>query len=322
LLDTAELLHAASKDADAADDYADAADEYAATDATDEYAATADDYAARAKAVRGALEKYAIDKEGYYIRALSMVPDKKDLGRSDNAEAKIFLEPQAFGINCGTADENRAATVMRKVEEYLDSDFGAQIFFPVYKGLAEREELPSRTWNIEKEPPAVKENGSIFMHLCAWLVQSYAVLGRGADAVRFYEKCLPENLASDQDRYKCEPYVYPEYVRGRGGLGFGQGGHTWLTGTAPTMHQSLTEWILGLRPDYDGLRIDPKIPKDWKEFKAIRNYRGAVYEIHVKNPNGVECGVKSIKVDGIAIPGNLIAPHSDGKPHQVEVELG
>ena len=284
--------------------------------------AIADEYITRAKKIYDAIEKYAIDKEGYYIRALSRVPNKKDLGSSDNPEAKIFLEPQAFGINCETADENRAQIVIQKIEEYLDSEFGAQICFPVYTGLAERDELPGRTWNIEKEPPAMKENGSIFMHLNAWLVQSYAILNRGSDAVNFYEKCLPENLASDQDRYKSEPYVYPEYVRGRGGFGFGQGGHTWLTGTAPTMHQSLTEWIMGLKPDYDGLRIDPKISKDWKEFTAKRNFRGATYEILVKNPNSVECGVKTITVDGSEISGNLIKPHSDGKVHKVEVVLG
>ncbi|MDR0324032.1 MAG: hypothetical protein LBI12_06275, partial [Treponema sp.] len=299
MIDTAQLLKAADKET-----------------------ALADEYHARAEKVYAAIEKYAIDKEGYYIRALSLAVNKKDLGRSENAEAKIFLEPQTFGINCGTADTDRAKTVIKKVEEYLDSEFGAQICFPVYSGLAERNELPGRTWNMEKEPPAMKENGSIFMHLNAWLVQSYAILNRGTDAVKHYEKCLPENLASDQDRYKSEPYVYPEYVRGRGGFGFGQGGHTWLTGTAPTMHQSLTEWVLGIQSDYSGLKIDPKISKEWKEFSAKRNFRGATYEIFIKNPNGVEYGVKSITVDGIEIQGNLISPHSDGKTHKVEVVLG
>jgi len=299
LLDAAELLDAAGKDS-----------------------ALAGEYRARAKKLYDAIEKHAIDKEGYYIRALSLVPEKKDLGRSENPEAKIFLEPQTFGINCGTADYARAKIVLQKVDEYLDSEFGAQICFPVLKGLAEREELPARTWNIEKEPPAMKENGSIFMHLNAWLVQSFAVMGRGTDAVAFYKKCLPENLSRDQDRYRCEPYVYPEYVRGRGGYGFGQGGHTWLTGTAPTMHQSLTEWILGLRPDYGGLIIDPKISKDWKEFSAVRNFRGARYEISVKNPNGVEGGVKSMTVDGVEVAGNVICPHGDGKTHKVDVVLG
>jgi cellobiose phosphorylase len=298
LIDTADLLKAANREAH-----------------------LAGEYISRAKKIYDAIAQYAIDKEGYYVRALSRVPSKKDLGRSENAEAKIFLEPQTFGINCETADAGRAKIVIKKVEEYLDSEFGAQICFPVYNGLAEREELPARTWNVEKEPPAMKENGSIFMHLNAWLVQSYAILNRGTDAVNFYEKCLPENLASDQDRYKSEPYIYPEYVRGRGGYGFGQGGHTWLTGTAPTMHQSLTEWILGLQPEYDGLRINPKISKGWKEFTVKRNFRGAVYEIIVKNPSGIECGVKSITVDGIEIPGNLIKPHSDGKVHTVLINL-
>jgi len=299
MLDTADLLKAANRES-----------------------AVAAEYIARAKRIFEAIEKYAIDREGYYIRALSRVPDKKNLGSSENAEAKIFLETQIFGINCGVADEKRAKIAIKKVEEYLDSEFGAEICFPVYKGLAEREELPDSTWNIEKEPPAIKENGSIFMHLNGWLIQSYAILNRGTDAVNYYEKCLPENLAGDQDRYRCEPYVYPEYVRGRGCAGFGQGGHTWLTGTAPTMHQSFTEWILGLRPDYDGLLIDPKISKEWKEITVKRNFRGAAYEILVRNPDGVECGVKSITVDGKEIPRNLIKPHSDGKTHKVEVILG
>jgi cellobiose phosphorylase len=88
------------------------------------------------------------------------------------------------------------------------------------------------------------------------------------------------------------------------------------------MHQSLTEWVLGLQPDYDGLKINPKISKNWKEFSAKRNFRGAVYEIAVKNPNGVEYGIKSITVDGNEISGNLIKPHSDGKVHKVEVVMG
>jgi cellobiose phosphorylase len=299
LLDTAELLTAAGRDA-----------------------ALAAEYKTGAKTIYDALEKYAIDKEGYYMRALSLVPGKKDLGSSENAEAKIFLEPQTFGINCETAGDERAKIVIAKVGEYLDSEFGAQICYPVFKGLAERGELPERSWNIEKEPPAMKENGSIFMHLNAWLVQSYAILNRGSDAVAFYEKCLPENLSSDQDRYKSEPYVYPEYVRGRGGLGFGQGGHTWLTGTAPTMHQSLTEWILGLQPDYQGLRIDPKISKDWKEVFVKRNFRGAVYEITISNSNGVEHGVKKLIVDSEEVEGNMILPHGDGKVHKVEAVMG
>jgi len=88
------------------------------------------------------------------------------------------------------------------------------------------------------------------------------------------------------------------------------------------MHQSLTEWVLGLRPDYDGLKIDPKISKDWKEFSAKRHFRGAVYEITVKNPNGVERGIKSISVDGKEISGDVIKPHGDSKTHKVEVLMG
>ena len=291
-------------------------------DATGKNTDLIEEYKTRAKTIYDAIEKYAIDDEGYYIRTLSLDPEKSDLGSSKNREAKIFLETQAFGINCDVADEKRADIVMGKVEEYLDSEFGAQICYPVFTDLAHNNKLPSRSWNIEKEPPAMKENGSIFMHLNAWLVQSYAKMGRGEDAVAFYTKCLPENLASDQDRYKSEPYIYPEYVRGRGGEGFGQGGHTWLTGTAPTMHQSLIEWVFGIQADFDGLVINPAISKEWKEFSVKRNFRGATYDITIKNPNGVETGVKSITLDGKSIEGNTLPPIGDGKVHKVEVILG
>ena len=281
-----------------------------------------EEYQKRAATILEAIEKYAIDEEGYYIRALSLDPAKSDLGSSKNKEAKIFLETQAFGINCDVADESRSKIVMGKVEEYLDSEFGAQICYPVFTDLAENNVLPSRSWNIEKEPPAMKENGSIFMHLNAWLVQSYAKMGEGQKAVDFYTKCMPENLASDQDRYKSEPYIYPEYVRGRGGEGFGQGGHTWLTGTAPTMHQSLIEWVFGLQPEYDGLAIRPCVAPSWTEFAIKRNFRGATYDIKFHNHDGAENGIKTIKVDGEFIDGIVLPVFDDGKTHAVEVTMG
>jgi cellobiose phosphorylase len=135
-------------------------------------------------------------------------------------------------------------------------------------------------------------------------------------------KCLPENLSSDQKRYRAEPYIYPEFVHGRAAEEFGRGGHTWLTGTAPTMHTALLEYIFGLKPDYDGLRIDPCVDPSWADFSVVRQFHGASYRIHFSNPQGVERGVKAISVDGKLIQGNLLPVFSDEKNHEVEVVMG
>ena len=117
---------------------------------------------------------------------------------------------------------------------------------------------------------------------------------------RDYLKCLPEVLWADQARYRAEPYVYPEFVHGRAAEEFGRGGHTWLTGTAPTMHTALLEFIFGLKPDYRGLRIDPCVDPAWTDL-VLRRFRGASYQVNFRNPQGVEHGVKSISMDGSPI---------------------
>jgi len=281
-----------------------------------------DEYLKNAETIKKAIREHCMDKEGYFLRATSVDPDGEDLGSSDNEMAKIFLEPQAFGINCGVTSLAESDVILDAVQKYLDSDFGAMLCYPVFTDLSDNNKLPKKSWNIEKEPPAMKENGGIFMHLNAWLVQSYCMVGRGADAVAHYQKNLPENMSADQDRYMSEPYVYPEYVRGKGIDSFGRGGHTWLTGTAPTMHMALTEYIYGIRAAYDGLEVDPTVASDWKEFSIQRNFRGARYDIQVSNPDGVEKGVNRITVDGKEIAGNILPVFSDNKTHTVKVVMG
>jgi cellobiose phosphorylase len=299
LLDMAGLLRAAGKDPE-----------------------LAAEYDLRAASLKEAINTLALDAQGYYKRVLSLDPAVEELGSSSNQFGKIFLEPQIFAILGGLADPARAERILRAVEHDLDSEFGAALCFPPFTNLARRNMLPGRSWGIEKEPPAVKENGSIFMHLNGWLVQAYAMRGQGHKALAHYLKCLPENLSADQDRYKAEPYVYPEFVHGREAEEFGRGGHTWLTGTAPTMHTALLEYIFGLKPEYGGLRIDPCVDPSWTDFSVLRHFRGASYRIHFSNPEGLERGVKSIHVDGSPIQGNLLPVVQDGKLHDVEVLMG
>ncbi len=280
------------------------------------------EYRNRAGILREAILTHAMDKEGYFKRALSVQPDSPDLGSSDNEVAKIFLEPQTFGINCGVIEGDAADTILDAVTRHLDTDFGSMLCYPVFTDLAEKGILPGKTWGIEKEPPAMKENGGIFMHLNGWLVQSFCMVGRGKDAVAHFFKTLPENMSRDQDRYMSEPYVYPEYVRGRGIESHGRGGHTWLTGTAPTMHMALTEYIFGVRPGWDGLEIDPCVDPSWKEFSMERTFRKDRYLITFLNPEGVEKGVVRIEMDGKILDGKIVPPAGDGETHDITVVMG
>jgi cellobiose phosphorylase len=136
-------------------------------------------------------------------------------------------------------------------------------------------------------------------------------------------KKLMPNKQKDYDLYKTEPYVYAEYLVGpEHPYLYGEGAFTWITGAAGWSFMAATEWILGARRDLDGLRIDPCIPRQWKKCAIRRPFRGAIYEIEIENPQGVEHGVKEIYVDAKKIPGNLIKPHTDGKMHKVRVVMG
>jgi len=282
----------------------------------------ADRYLGLAIDTKDALLRHGLDPAGYFKRALDATGRGRDLGTSASAEGRIFLETQVFAITCGVADRALGEALLAAVEEYLDTPWGAMLCYPHFRGLAERGELPESSWNIAKEPPGIKENGGVFMHLNAWLVEAYCRMGKGRKAMDLYLKTLPESLSRDQERYRAEPYVYPEYVRGSGAVGEGRGGHTWLTGTAPTMHAALTERVLGMRPRWEGLEVDPCVPGDWREFSMTRLFRGGRYRIRVLNPDGVERGVASVAVDGKVISGNVLPPIEDGGTSDVLVLMG
>jgi len=162
-------------------------------------------------------------------------------------------------------------------------------------------------------------------------VLAEALLGHGEQAYEYYRKALPMNPVVHIDRYEMEPYVYSEYVTSPDHPTFGQASHSWLTGSSTWMLRDVTDYILGVRPTYEGLIIDPCVPRKWKEFRIRRRFRGKIFEIHVKNPKGVEKGVASITVDGNGISGNLIPvepPKSQPRQRakwpvvQVEVIMG
>ncbi|MBN1920495.1 MAG: glycosyl transferase, partial [Anaerolineae bacterium] len=166
------------------------------------------------------------------------------------------------------------------------------------------------------------ENGGIFLHANPWVMIAETLIGRGDRAFTYYEQINPAAKNAHIEVYESEPYVYPQNILGDEHPQFGLARNGWLTGTASWAYQAGTQYILGVRPGYTGLEIDPCIPAAWDGFRMRRLFRGATYEIEVRNPRHVCRGVRRMTVDGAAVNHGVIPIFGDGGIHRVEVELG
>jgi cellobiose phosphorylase len=240
------------------------------------------------------------------------------IGSKGNREGKVPLNSQTWAILGHVVDQERLPQILDAIDHYLDTPYGPALFLPSYT------HFNPGIGRVTAFAEGTKENAAVFSHACAFKIVADCVLGRGDKAYETYSKLTPMSPAKqDISRYRVEPYVWAEYVIGPGSkYKYGEGAFTWNTGTAPWMFTAATEWILGVRRDFEGLRIDPCLPRHWRSARIRRPFRGAVYEVTIQNPDGIEKGVKSLKVDGKLVSGNLIHPHSDGKVHKVEVVMG
>lgn len=237
------------------------------------------------------------------------------LGSSQNETGKIYLNAQSWAVLSDVAPRDKAIKAMDSCKSLLDTRYGPAIFLPAYKS-------PEASIGIiSMFAPGTKENGAIFNHTVCWAVIAETMLGRGDRAYDYWKKTSFVTRGREPEIYKAEPYVYSEYVYGPDSPYFGQGEFTWTTGTAPWMWRACLDWILGVRPEYEGLRISPAIPPEWQKFSVRRPFRGGVYEIEVLNPEGASSGVKEIVVDGRPIEGDLIRPLGPGT-HRIKVTMG
>ena len=201
------------------------------------------------------------------------------------------------------------------VKKYLDSKYGLVLNNPAFtKYYIEYGE-------ISTYPGGYKENAGIFCHNNAWIICAEAAIGRGDLAFEYYSKIAPAYLEEISDLHRTEPYVYAQMIAGKDAGRHGEAKNSWLTGTAAWNFVAISQFILGIIPEWDGLKIDPSIPKAWDGFKASRFYRGATYDITVKNPNHISKGIKAVTVDGKAIEGNILPVFENGT-HTVEVVMG
>ncbi len=262
----------------------------------------------------------AVNEQGWdgnwYLAAFN--DEGYKIGSQENKEGKVPLNSQTWAILSGVVPPERLPSILEKIDRYLDTPYGPALFLPSYT------HFNPGIGRVTAFCPGTKENASIFSHACAFKVVADCTLKRAQEAFATFSKLMPMARAKqDHDRYKVEPYVWAEYVIGPGSSDrFGEGAFTWNTGTTPWMFVAATEWILGARRDFEGLRIDPCFPKHWKKAFIRRNFRGSTYEITIHNPQGATHGVQRVTVDGRQVDSPVIRPHRDGKVHAVEVWLG
>ena len=241
----------------------------------------------------------------------------RPVGSRECEEGQIFIEPQGFCVMAGVGVEGgQAARALESVQERLDTPYGIVLQQPAYQTY--HKELGE----ISSYPPGYKENAGIFCHNNPWVSCAETVLGHGDRAFEIYQRTCPAYIEGISEVHRTEPYVYSQMVAGRDAATFGEAKNSWLTGTAAWTFVNVSQYILGVQPTLAGLKIDPCIPHEMEGYRVRRVYRGAVYEIEVRNPRHVQKGVASIRVDGEEIAGQVLPAVPAGRTVRVTVTMG
>ena len=251
----------------------------------------------------------------WFLRAYDAQSEK--VGSAECAEGQIYIEPQGFCVIAGIGvKEGLARKALDSVRERLDTKYGIMILQPAYT------KYYLNLGEISSYPPGYKENAGIFCHNNPWVSIAETVIGRGSRAFEIYRRTCPSYIEDISEIHRTEPYCYSQMIAGADAPRHGEAKNSWLTGTAAWTFVNVSQAILGVKPTYDGLSIDPCIPADFGDFDLTRTYRGAVYHIHIENPGHVEKGVQYLDVDGQHIEGNIIPPVDGKKEYHVTVHMG
>jgi cellobiose phosphorylase len=251
----------------------------------------------------------------WYLRAYDYYGKK--IGSKENEEAKIFIESQGWCSMAGIGkEEGMVNKALDSVKTYLDCDYGLVLNYPAFT------KYHIEYGEISTYPAGYKENGGIFCHNNPWIMIGETMIGRGDAAYAYYTKIAPSFLEDISELHTVEPYVYCQMIAGKEAFTPGEAKNSWLSGTASWNFYAITQYILGVRPAYDGLLVDPCIPEAWDGFKMQRKFRGATYQLQIRNPEHVSKGVKEIIVNGSRIKSNKIPLLEGGKAHSVEIIMG
>lgn len=250
------------------------------------------------KRMENAIKTYGWDGE-WFLRAYDFYGDP--VGGKSNKEGKIFIESQGWCAMAGVGkDEGLVEKALDSVKKHLDSEHGIVLNNPAFS------EYEIKYGEISTYPAGYKENAGIFAHNNPWVIIGETVIGRGNEAWEYYKKICPAFVEEkDQELHKVEPYVYSQMTAGKDAFRPGEAKNSWLTGTAAWNWYAISQFILGIRPSYEGLEIDPCIPSEWSGFKVKRIFRGAEYDIEVRNPGHVNKGISSISINGKILKENI-----------------
>lgn len=274
----------------------------------------AEDYLNKSEEMKKVIYEHGWDGE-WFLRAYDSYGHK--LGSKENDEGKIFIESQGWCILGGAGFENGfAVKALDSVKKHLATPNGIILQQPAFQ------KYYVHLGEVSSYPPGYKENAGIFTHNNTWIQIAETLIGRGDQAMEYYKAICPPSKEEQIDIYRSEPYVYSQMTAGRDAPTPGEGKNSWLTGTVAWSFVTLSQYILGIRPDFDGLIIDPCIPESWDKFKVTRNFRNSTYVISVSNPLHKSKGVKNMKIDGNPVSGNKAPIFNDGKIHSIEAELG
>ena len=227
---------------------------------------------------------------GWFLRGFTA--DGRTIGSDTAEEGKVHLESNAWAVVSGAASREQGLKAMDAVDAWLYTPYGLMLNAPAFTKRDDGIGFVTRVY------PGIKENGSVFSHSNPWAWVAECRLGRGSRAMKFYDALLPENQNDIMEIRQAEPYSYCQFIMGRDHTAHGRARHPFMTGSAGWSYYAATRYMIGVRPEFDRLTVDPCIPADWDGFEVTRRWRGAIYHIRVENPDHVEKGVSFIEVDG------------------------
>lgn len=250
---------------------------------------------------------------GWYLRGITA--DGRKIGTRADREGRVHLESNVWAVLSGAAGPEEGRLAMDAVDEALYTPWGLRLNAPSYTKPDDAIGFITRVY------PGVKENGAIFSHPNPWAWCAEAVLGRGSRAMKFYNALCPAGQNDKIEVRQSEPYSYCQFIMGPDHTAFGRARHPFMTGSGGWSYYAATRYLLGVRPDFDGLVIDPCVPAEWRSFRVRRRWRGAEYDIRVENPQGVEKGVVRVTCNGVPCDG-MVPVCPAGSRNEIEVLMG
>ena len=267
-------------------------------------------YRASVDAMREAVWKHGWDGR-WFRRAYDFFGEP--VGTSESEEGQLWIEPQGMCVMAGIGVENGSAEqALDSVAERLATPHGLALVDPPYT------RYHVELGEISSYPPGYKENGSVFSHTNPWIAIAETIVGNADRAFACYLAINPSAREELSDVHRCEPYVYAQTIAGPAAATPGEAKNSWLTGSAAWNLVAITQWILGIRPEHEGLRIDPRLPSPWDGYRAVRRFRGATYDIRIRKRPGTTGRLSSLVVDGREREGTLVEPAPAGA--QVSIE--